>query len=136
MAVRGDVPRPTFAIPERIHAADEVIADWAHRRLTALGPTLGERHAVRALSPGEKTDHPRRLPPSAPGRCIGAMGSRHTMLRRRDRLRELQLGDGDIDTAENLAAIEARDGDWLATSSRSTAPRPEAILRSRTRVRI
>jgi hypothetical protein len=58
------------------------------------------------------------------------------MLRRRDRLRELQLGDGDIDTAENLAAIEARDGDWLATSSRSTAPRPEAILRSRTRVRI
>jgi len=125
MAVHEDDPRLIFAIPERIRAGDEVIADWAHRRLTALGPTLGERHAVRALSPDEKTDVP-ALATAIRTRvgCIGAMGSRNTTLRRRDRLRELELGDGDIDTAEDMAPSK------LATA---TGWRPPAGARRRDR---
>jgi xanthine dehydrogenase accessory factor len=79
--------RPVFATPERVPAADEVVADWPHRYLA--GTEVDRRTAIIVLTHDAKFDVPLlevalRLPVG----YVGAMGSRRTHLERLDRLRD------------------------------------------------
>jgi xanthine dehydrogenase accessory factor len=87
--------RPVFATPERVPAADEVVADWPHRYLA--GTEIDGRTAVIVLTHDAKFDVPLlevalRLPVG----YVGAMGSRRTHLERLDRLREAGLTSEDL----------------------------------------
>lgn len=81
--------RPVFATRRRFPMADEVVADWPHRLLEKVGPTLGPRDAVCVLTHDHKFDVPAIV--AALGTragYLGAMGSRRTNADREARLRE------------------------------------------------
>ncbi|MGH9186789.1 MAG: XdhC family protein, partial [Acidimicrobiales bacterium] len=50
--------RAVFATPRRFPMADEVVVDWPHRLLAAVGSTLGPRDAVCVLTHDPKFDVP------------------------------------------------------------------------------
>jgi xanthine dehydrogenase accessory factor len=97
--------RPVFATPRRFPMADEVVADWPHRLLEKVGPTLGPRDAVCVLTHDHKFDVPAIVAALATGvGYLGAMGSRKTHARRVERLRAEGVDD------EGLARIMAPIG--------------------------
>jgi xanthine dehydrogenase accessory factor len=96
--------REVFATKKRFPQADEVVVDWPHRHLAAVGDRLGPRDAVCVLTHDHKFDVPAIL--AALGTDVGylgAMGSRRTC-------------------AERLQRLEAEGADMGAIRARLHAP--------------
>ncbi|MET8249477.1 XdhC family protein [Streptomyces sp. NPDC005202] len=96
--------RPVFATRKRFPMADAVVAEWPHRLLQEVGPTLGPRDAVCVLTHDAKFDVPAIV--TALGTDVGylgAMGSRRTHADRVRRLKEEGVDDAAI--ARVLAPI-------------------------------
>lgn len=78
-------PRALFVTPARFPDADELVTEWPHEFL-ARAP-VDERTAICVLTHDERFDVPAlRAALGTPARFIGAMGSRRTTERRRERL--------------------------------------------------
>ena len=81
--------REVFATPARFPEAHEVVVDWPHRLLGAVGDRLGPGDAVCVLTHDAKFDVPAIAAALATDvGYIGVMGSRRTHERRLDRLAE------------------------------------------------
>jgi xanthine dehydrogenase accessory factor len=80
-------PRAIFVTPERFPDADELVTEWPHEFL-ARAP-VDERTAICVLTHDAKFDVPAlKAALATPARYIGAMGSRRTTARRREKLLE------------------------------------------------
>ena len=89
-------PRAIFVTPARFPDADELVTEWPHEFL-ARAP-VDERTAICVLTHDEKFDVPAlRAALATPARFIGAMGSRRTTERRRERLLELGVAEEELD---------------------------------------
>ena len=102
--------RPVFATATRFPEADDVIVDWPHRYLTAEveAGRIDERTVVCVLTHDPKFDVPLlevalRMPRVA---YVGAMGSRRTHDDRTERLREIGLGDADLDRLSSPIGLD------------------------------
>lgn len=89
---------PTLATPERFPDAANVVAATPHEYLAALDPSrLNARTAVCVLSHDERVDVPSlRVALSLPVGFVGAMGSRSTVARREQLLREGGVAEADL----------------------------------------
>jgi xanthine dehydrogenase accessory factor len=86
--------RPVFATRARFPLADEVVVDWPHRLLEAVGSQLGPRDAVCVLTHDPKFDVPAIVGAlTTKVGYIGVMGSRKTHDKRNERLREAGVAD-------------------------------------------
>ncbi len=86
--------REVFATPERFPEAHEVVVDWPHRLLEAVGHGLGPADAVCVLTHDAKFDVPAiRAALATDVGYIGLMGSRRTHDRRRARLADEGVTD-------------------------------------------
>ena len=86
--------REVFATAERFPEAHEVLVDWPHRLLDAVGDRLGPADAVCVLTHDAKFDVPAIRAALATGvGYIGVMGSRRTHDRRLARLAEEGVTD-------------------------------------------
>jgi xanthine dehydrogenase accessory factor len=96
--------REVFATKARFPLADEVVVDWPHRHLAAVGSSLGPRDAVCVLTHDAKFDVP-AIVAALQTRVgyLGAMGSRRTTEQRAERLREAGVDDAGL--ARILAPI-------------------------------
>jgi xanthine dehydrogenase accessory factor len=87
--------RAAFATAARFPAADEVVVDWPHRLLAAVGPELGPRDAICVLTHDHKFDVPAILAAlDTDVGYLGAMGSRRTHADRVTRLEEAGVDPG------------------------------------------
>jgi xanthine dehydrogenase accessory factor len=89
-------PRPTFADPARFPEATRVVVAWPDEALEKIGLTPGT--AVAVLTHDPKLDDPalRAALPSA-AFYVGALGSKTTQEKRRRRLLEAGLTEGQVD---------------------------------------
>lgn len=89
--------REVFATTARFPLADEVVVDWPHRHLEAIGESLGPRDAVCVLTHDVKFDVPAIVAAlrTTVG-YIGAMGSRRTTGQRAERLRAEGVTDDEL----------------------------------------
>ncbi|MDP1807659.1 MAG: XdhC family protein [Acidimicrobiales bacterium] len=96
--------REVFATPARFPLADEVVVDWPHRHLAAVGSSLGPRDAVCVLTHDAKFDVPAIVAALATEvGYLGAMGSRRTTEQRAERLRAEGVSEAQL--ARLLAPI-------------------------------
>ena len=101
--------RPVFATRTRFPDADEVVVDWPHRYLTgeAEGGRIDGRTVLAVLTHDPKFDVPLlevalRLPVA----YVGAMGSRRTHDDRLARLREVGVGQDDLDRLSSPIGLD------------------------------
>jgi xanthine dehydrogenase accessory factor len=88
-------PRATFATRERIGSADELLVEWPEEALEKV--VLNERSAVVVLTHEERFDVPALLGAlRSDAFYVGALGSRRTQERRRERLLEEGLSQTDL----------------------------------------
>ncbi len=88
--------RGKFATPERIPSADELIVGWPEDVLARISPDHDT--AVVVLTHEEKFDVPALLGALATEAFyVGAMGSRRAQERRRERLLEAGVGEGELE---------------------------------------
>jgi xanthine dehydrogenase accessory factor len=88
-------PRATFATQERIGSADELVVEWPEEALEKV--VLNERSAVVVLTHEERFDVPALLGAlRSDAFYVGALGSRRTQERRRERLLEEGLSQTDL----------------------------------------
>lgn len=132
-------PRRRFAGAERFPDAERVLVAWPAEAIAELGG-LDERSAVVALTHApELDDEVLTLALRSPAFYVGAMGSRRTQGRRRERLLAAGLGENELARlsgpagldlggstageaalailAEAVAALHARTGGRLTTSA-------------------
>ena len=85
-------PREAFGNPKRFPHAHEIVNDWPDRALERLAPDA--LTAIAVLTHDPKLDDPALLA-ALPGRAfyVGALGSKRTQEKRRERLREAGLAD-------------------------------------------
>jgi xanthine dehydrogenase accessory factor len=102
--------RPVFATNTRFPEADEVVVDWPHRYLTGEveGGRIDARTVICVLTHDPKFDVPLlevalRLPEVG---YVGAMGSRRTHDDRLARLREVGLGDAELDRLSSPIGLD------------------------------
>ncbi len=96
-------PRAMFITPARFPDADELVTEWPHEFLGHA--PVDERTAICVLTHDDKFDVPAlRAALETPAGFIGAMGSRRTTERRRERLLEMGVSD------ESMARIHAPIG--------------------------
>jgi xanthine dehydrogenase accessory factor len=96
-------PRAIFVTPERFPDAEELITEWPHEFL-ATAP-VDARTAVCVLTHDAKFDVPAlKAALATPARYIGAMGSRRTTERRREKLLEEGVAE------DQLARVHAPIG--------------------------
>jgi xanthine dehydrogenase accessory factor len=89
--------RPVFATKRRFPLADDVVVDWPHRLLEAVGAELTSRDAVCILTHDHKFDVPAVVAALATDvGYLGAMGSRRTCDERIARLREAGVDDAGL----------------------------------------
>jgi xanthine dehydrogenase accessory factor len=89
-------PRAIFVTPERFPDADELVSEWPHDFL-ATAPVDG-RTAICVLTHDAKFDVPAlKAALATPARYIGAMGSRRTTERRREKLLEEGVAEEQLD---------------------------------------
>lgn len=89
-------PRPAFANEARFPHADRVISDWPDEALGRIGLTTGT--AVAVLTHDPKLDDPAlRAALPSPAFYVGALGSKATNAKRRQRLLEGGLGEEHLD---------------------------------------
>ena len=107
--------RATFATPERVPSADELIVAWPDEALARVRPDHGT--AVVVLTHDDKFDVPAlRSALGTEAFYVGAIGSRRTQARRREHLLEAGVAE------EQLARIHGPTGlDIGADSPAETA---------------
>ncbi len=89
--------REIFATKVRFPLADEVVVDWPHRHLEAVGASLTERDAVCVLTHEAKFDVPAIVAAfDTDVGYLGAMGSRRTTAERAERLRAAGVTDAQL----------------------------------------
>jgi len=107
-------PRARFATRERLPDAIEVIVEWPEAAVAQLGG-LDPATYLAVLSNDPKIDDEiLRLALRAEPAYIGAMGSRHAQLQRRERLVEHGIGDADLSRISapvglDLGALSAQE---------------------------
>ncbi|HEY8705989.1 MAG TPA: XdhC family protein [Gaiellaceae bacterium] len=88
-------PRPVLATHERIPSADELILEWPDDALARIAPD--HNTAVVVLSHDDKFDVPAlRVALRTDAFYVGAIGSRRTQAKRRERLLEEGLTDAEL----------------------------------------
>jgi xanthine dehydrogenase accessory factor len=97
--------RSTFATPERIPSADELLVLWPDEALAAVVPDLGT--AVVVLTHDDKFDLPLiRAALASDAFYIGWIGSRRNQERRRGLLREEGVTDDELDRLSGPAGLD------------------------------
>lgn len=94
-AIVGDA-RAVFLTPERLPSADRLIAKWPQDALAEIEPD--HQTAVVVLTHDDKFDEPALIAALASEAFyVGALGSRRTTERRRERLREAGVAEEALD---------------------------------------
>jgi len=97
--------RASFATPERIPSADELLVTWPDEAMAAVEPDLGT--AVIVLTHDDKFDLPLiRAALASDAFYIGWIGSRRNQERRRDLLREEGVTDDELDRISGPAGLD------------------------------
>lgn len=98
-------PRPAFATAERFGHADQLLPGWPEDILPGLN--LNEGCYIAVLSHDDKIDLPAlALAVRSPARYIGALGSRKTMTRRAEHLREMGVSDEQLRRIHNPIGLD------------------------------
>jgi xanthine dehydrogenase accessory factor len=97
--------RRGLATPERIPSADELLVDWPDQALARLEPD--EESAVLVLAHEDRFDLP-ALAGALASRAfyVGALGSRRTQRRRRERLGELGVSEEALDRIHGPCGLD------------------------------
>jgi xanthine dehydrogenase accessory factor len=98
-------PRPALATRERLPSPDELIVAWPDEALELLAPDRDT--AVVVLTHEERLDVP-ALTAALPGDAfyVGAIGSRRTQQKRRERLLEAGLGESELERLAGPAGLD------------------------------
>ena len=97
--------RASFATPERIPSADELLVTWPDEAIAAVEPDLGT--AVIVLTHEDKFDLPLiRAALASEAFYIGWIGSRRNQERRRGLLREEGVTDDELDRISGPAGLD------------------------------
>src|SRR3954468_961111 len=97
--------RASFATPQRIPSADELLVTWPDEAMAAVEPDLGT--AVIVLTHDDKFDLPLiRAALASDAFYIGWIGSRRNQERRRDLLREEGVTDDELDRISGPAGLD------------------------------
>jgi xanthine dehydrogenase accessory factor len=98
-------PRPALATRERLPSPDELVVAWPDEALERLAPDRDT--AVVVLTHEERLDVP-ALTAALPSEAfyVGAIGSRRTQEKRRERLLEAGLGEEEIDRLAGPAGLD------------------------------
>ena len=97
--------RASFATPERIPSADELLVTWPEEAMAAVEPDLGT--AVIVLTHDDKFDLPLiRAALASDAFYIGWIGSRRNQDRRRGLLREEGVTDEELDRISGPAGLD------------------------------
>jgi xanthine dehydrogenase accessory factor len=141
-------PRERFADAARFPGAEEILVAWPAEAFDRLGP-IDEATSIVVLTHDPVLDDPALvIALRSPASFVGAMGSRRTQARRRERLRAAGLGDRELDRlsgpvgldlgavtahetalsvlAEAVAVRRGRSGGRLTKSDASIHTRAEA----------
>jgi xanthine dehydrogenase accessory factor len=98
-------PRATFATHERIGTADELLVEWPEEALERI--ELNERSAVVVLTHEERFDVPALLGAlRSDAFYVGALGSRRTQERRRERLLAEGLSEAEVDRLSGPTGLD------------------------------
>jgi xanthine dehydrogenase accessory factor len=98
-------PRPVFATRERIPSADELIAEWPDDALARIAPD--HNTAVVVLSHDEKFDVPAlKAALRTNAFYVGAIGSRRTQAKRRERLLEEGVSEPELAQVYGPAGLD------------------------------
>jgi xanthine dehydrogenase accessory factor len=88
-------PRKAFATENRFPMVDGLIREWPDRGLKEIG--IHQATAIAVLTHDPKIDDPALLVAlNSPAFYVGALGSQKTQMARRERLREMGLGDNQL----------------------------------------
>jgi xanthine dehydrogenase accessory factor len=97
--------RARFATSERIPSADELVVEWPDEALARIDPD--HNTAVAVLTHDEKFDVPAlQAALRTDAFYIGAIGSRKTQARRRERLLEAGLTEAELDRIHGPAGLD------------------------------
>ena len=117
-------PRAIFVTPQRFPDADELVTEWPQEFL-AQAP-VDERTAICILTHDAKFDVPAlRAALATPARYIGAMGSRRTTERRREKLIEEGVGEEQLERVHapiGCRSPRARRRRWPSRSAPRSSP--------------
>jgi xanthine dehydrogenase accessory factor len=98
-------PRATFATRERIGSADELLVEWPEEALEKIA--LNDRTAVVVLTHEERYDVPALLGAlRSDAFYVGALGSRRTQERRRERLLADGLTEDEVDRLSSPTGLD------------------------------
>lgn len=90
-------PRAAFAAPERFPDAEAVIAAWPHAAIEQLGGLDRATYLAILTHDPKIDDEAIRIALAAKPAYIGALGSRRTQAKRRERLLEAGVAEADLD---------------------------------------
>ena len=110
-------PRRAFATAERFPEVDQLIQSWPGEAFETVPLTTST--AVVMLTHDPKIDEPAlELALPSPAYYVGALGSKRTQAKRRDRLKELGLAEAEIDRLHGPVGLElgADNPDEIALS--------------------
>jgi xanthine dehydrogenase accessory factor len=132
-------PRERFAGPDRFPDADRVLSAWPEEAFSQLGPIDSATVVACLTHAPELDDEALMIALRSPAAYVGAMGSRRTQARRRERLGAAGLSDAELTRlsgpagldlggvtvaeaalailAEAVAALHDREGGRLTTSA-------------------
>ena len=97
--------RGAFLTPERIPSADRLIAKWPKEAIGEVAPD--HQTAIVVLTHDDKFDEPALLAAlETEAFYIGALGSRRTQERRRERLRVLGVSDEALDRIQGPCGLD------------------------------
>jgi xanthine dehydrogenase accessory factor len=97
--------RASFATPERMPSADELLVTWPEEAIAAVDPDLGT--AVIVLTHDDKFDLPLiRAALASDAFYIGWIGSRRNQERRRGLLRDEGVADDELDRISGPAGLD------------------------------
>jgi len=98
-------PRATFATQDRIGTADELLVEWPEDALDRI--ELNERSAVVVLTHEERFDVPALIGAlRSDAFYVGALGSRRTQERRRERLLAEGLSETEVDRLSGPTGLD------------------------------
>lgn len=98
-------PRATFATPERISSAGKLLVEWPEPVLERVAPD--DKTAVVVLTHEEKFDVPALLGAlRSEAFYVGALGSRRTQERRRERLLSEGLSEQELDRISGPTGLD------------------------------
>ena len=98
-------PRPALVTRERLPSPDELVTAWPDEALQRLAPDADT--AVVVLTHEERLDVPALTAALAsPAFYVGAIGSRRTQAKRRERLLEAGVDESDLDRLAGPAGLD------------------------------